>query len=376
VTELKILMLNHEFPPVGGGASPVTFELCRQLVRLGHTVDVVTMHYDNLPRFETVEGVRVFRTPAVRKKPDICYTHELATYYPGAIFKTLGLARKQRYDVIHCHFIVPGAPLAWTVSKCVAIPFLVTCHGSDVPGYNPDRFSLAHSLIRPAWKFLVKRCPVLVSPSKSLKDLVLKNFPKANVRVIPNGIHLDRFGHRAKTRSILMCSRLLPRKGFQYVIEAIGRMKLDWQVNIIGDGPYLAHLKELAAKVETPVKFWGWLDRDDKMFRQLFEESSIFVFPSEAENFPTVLLEAMAAGTAIITSTAGGCPEVVADTGILVEPGDIEAIKEALQQLTQSEELRQRLSEAALSRVQQFSWDCVAGKYLDVYKELINMKSL
>jgi glycosyltransferase involved in cell wall biosynthesis len=172
-----------------------------------------------------------------------------------------------------------------------------------------------------------------------------------------------------------MCSRLLPRKGFQYVIEAIGRMKLDWQVNIIGDGPYLSHLKELAAGVETPVKFWGWLDRGDEMFRRLFEESAIFVFPSEAENFPTVLLEAMAAGTAIITSRAGGCPEVVADSGILVEPGDVGAIKKALEQLTQSDELRQRLSEAALSRVQQFGWGRIAGHYLDVYEELVNKKS-
>ena len=92
--QLKILMLNHEFPPVGGGASPVTFELCRQLVKMGHIVDVVTMHYDKLPRFEKVEGFGVYRTPAIRKRPNICYTHELATYVPARFLRPLALPVK------------------------------------------------------------------------------------------------------------------------------------------------------------------------------------------------------------------------------------------------------------------------------------------
>jgi glycosyltransferase involved in cell wall biosynthesis len=371
MTKLKILMINYEFPPVGGGASPVTFELCKQLVKLGHRVDVVTMRYGNLPRFEVVEGIRVFRTPAVRKRPDICHTHEMATYYPGALFKTLSLARREKYDIIHCHFIVPSSPLAWTVSKFTSIPFLVTCHGSDVPGYNPDRFGKTHTLIRPVWKFLVKRSPLLVSPSESLKKLILSNYPRANVVVIPNGIYPDYFTARSKTKSILMCSRLFPRKGFQYAIRAVSQMQLDWEVNIIGDGPYLADLKALAAQVRMPIKFWGWLDRDDKIFRQLFEESSIFVFPSEAENFPTVLLEAMSAGMAVITSTAGGCPEVVGQAGILVEPGDVEGIKRNLCELIDNEQHRKELSQAALLRAQQFSWQAIAGLYIDLYREVI-----
>jgi glycosyltransferase involved in cell wall biosynthesis len=372
VTKLKVLMINYEFPPVGGGASPVTFELCKQLVKLGHDVDVVTMRYGNLPRFEEFEGIRVFRTPALRRRPDICRTHEMATYYFGAVCKALSFARREKYDIIHCHFIVPGGPLAWTISRFASIPFLVTCHGSDVPGYNPDRFSLVHTLIHPVWRFLVKRSSLLVSPSESLKELILKNYPQANVVVVPNGIYTDCFTARSKTRSILMCSRLFRRKGFQYVIRAISQMQLDWQVNIIGDGPYLADLKALASEVGTPIKFWGWLDRDDKMFRQLFEESSIFVFPSEVENFPTVLLEAMSAGMAVITSNAGGCPEVVGQAGILVEPGDVEGIKRNLCELIDNEQRRRELSQAALKRAQQFSWQTVTGRYIDLYREVID----
>ena len=91
---LKILTLNHEFPPVGGGASPVTFELCRSLVRKDHRVDVVTMRYKDTPKEECIDGINVYRTPALRKQANICHAHELATYLPGALPTSLRLARQ------------------------------------------------------------------------------------------------------------------------------------------------------------------------------------------------------------------------------------------------------------------------------------------
>lgn len=365
-------MLNHEFPPVGGGASPITFELSKQLVQMGHRVDVVTMHYGDLPRFETVDGINIYRTPAFRKRPNICYTHELATYVPGALIKTVRLARREKYDIIHCHFIVPGGPLAWITSKLTGIPFLITCHGTDVPGHNPDRFSMAHKLISPAWRFLARHSPVITSPSGMLRELILKNCPAAKVKIIPNGIHTNQFKPGQKTRSILMCSRMFHFKGFQYVIEAVKDMELDWQVHVVGEGPYLSELKRLAEGSKTPIKFWGWLDKNDQKFYELFNTSSIFIFTSEADNFPTVLLEAMSAGMAIITSTAGGCPEVVGKTGLLVGPRDTEEIRKMLVKLVDSDQLRQQLGQAALKRAQQFNWENIAQQYLNCYSQILN----
>jgi glycosyltransferase involved in cell wall biosynthesis len=364
-------MLNHEFPPVGGGAGQVTFELSKQLVQMGHLVDVVTMHYGDLPRFETSEGVNICRTPAIRKRPDICHTHELATYLPGALIKTVYLARREKYDIIHCHFIVPGGPLAWMTGKITEIPFLITCHGTDVPQHNPDRFESAHKLISPAWRFLARRSPVLVSPSSALKEQILRNCPDAKVEIIPNGIHTSQFKPKEKTKSILMCSRILNFKGFQYAIRAIKETRLGWQVNVVGQGPYLSELRKLAEGSKTPIKFWGRLERTGSKFFELFGKSSIFIFPSGAENFPSVLLEAMAAGMAIITSTAGGCPEVVGEAGLKVQPKDVAGIHSNLQKLTSSDELRHRLAAAALHRVKLFSWEKVAGQYVDCYRRLV-----
>jgi len=146
---------------------------------------------------------------------------------------------------------------------------------------------------------------------------------------------------------------------------------LDWQINIVGEGPYLGELKQLAEGSKPTIKFWGWLDHNDPQLKHLYESNSIFVFPSEAENFPTVLLEAMAAGMAIITSTAGGCPEVVGDAGMLVEPRDTAGIRDNLEKLVSSEKLRQQFAAAAFERVQQFDWKNIASKFVELYKQTI-----
>ena len=310
---MKILMLNYEFPPIGGGAAPVTRELCRQLACEGHAVDVVTMHFRGLPRYEETDGFRIWRTPAIRKRPNICHTHEMVSFLLGAMPRATRLVRENRYDVIHCHFIIPTGPLGWMLSRRFRIPLLITCHGSDVPGYNPDRFGLTHRLIGPAWRFLVRRCQMLVSPSQSLADLIHRHQPNLAVRVIPNGIIESPVVPNQKDKTIVLCSRLLPRKGFQHALAAVHDLDLGWQVEVIGDGPYRGDLERIAAGSKTPVRFHGWLDQRDPRFAELYARGAIFVFPSESENFPSVLLEAMRAGMAIIASNAGGCPEVVGD---------------------------------------------------------------
>ena len=367
---MKILMLNHEFPPVGGGASPVTFELCTQLAAQGHHVDVVTMHYKDTPRFERVNGFNIYRTPAIRKKPNICYPHELATYVPGAFFKTLQLARKNEYDIIHCHFVVPGGILAWLISKLTKIPYIITCHGSDVPGYNPDRFKLIHKLILPLWEFLASRPKLLTTPSQSLKNLLESNMNTLNVEVVPNGILLENFKVETKEKKILMCSRILPRKGFQYALEAVKDIDVDWQIDVVGDGPYLSELKKLAEKVKMPVKFWGWIDRKSEVFYSLYDKASIFVFPSSAESFGMVIAEAMAAGCAIIASDIPAHREVLGDAGLYVPIENSDEIKTKLTELINDKEQMLNLQAKATKEVgEKFAWKTIAEQFEQIYKK-------
>jgi glycosyltransferase involved in cell wall biosynthesis len=259
--------------------------------------------------------------------------------------------------------------VAWLVKRFTGLPYIITAHGSDVPGYNPNRFRLLHVLLKPVWRRVTNDASLIICPSSTIERLIKASNPRACTEVIPNGIELDRFEQQPKVRNrVLAVTRMFERKGVQFLIQALEGMSEDLEVHIVGDGPYLAHVQELASKLKVRVKFWGYLDNDSAELRNLYETASIFVFTSEAENFPIVLLEAMASRAAIITTSGTGCAEVVGDAGVLVPSRDAEAIRAALKRLSADPELVAQLGEAARQRVvAQFGWDRVIEDYLKVY---------
>ena len=367
---MRILMMCYEFPPIGGGGAGVVRGLSAQLVREGHEVDVVTMRYAGLPERELVDGVDVHRVPCVRLSTSWCTMAEQATYLVAAIPYAVRLARQRYYDINHTHFIFPDGVAAMALRSMVGLPYVITSHGSDVPGYNPHRFLLAHRALAPVWQRIVRGAERIVCPSQLQQDLVRRAEPTARTVVIPNGIDEDTaasYGGR-KQRRILIVTRMFERKGIQYFLRALQGMRLEHEVDIVGDGPYLPTLKSLAEELGVDVRFWGWLDRGSEELRQLYDSAEIYVFPSEAENFPLVLLEAMRSGAAIITTRGTGCAEVVGGTGILVEPRSPESIRAALARLTADPALCRRLSRAAQSRVaDNFTWPVVASRYVEGY---------
>ena len=371
---MKILTLSYEFPPLGGGGSKVVKGLAAEFVKKGNEVDVITMAYRDLPRQEVVDGASIRRIPCLRKSVDICQPHEQASYLVRAMPAAIQAGRQKSYDIIHCHFIVPDGLAGLRASSKLGIPVAVTAHGSDVPGYNPDRFKLRHKLIRPAWRRAARAIDRIICPSNYLQDLIQKHEPAARTMAIPNGLDLDKFDARKQLRRrILVVTRMLERKGVQDVIRALAGSDLGCEFHVVGTGPYLQSLVELSKQLKVDAKFHGWLDNDSDELKELFETSSIFVFPSHAENFPLVLLEAMAAGLAIITTNQTGCCEVVGDAAIQVTPGDEQAIRSALEQLASDPEECERLGRRARSRLDaHFSWPAVAQQYLDAFQDIID----
>ena len=370
---MRILTLNYEFPPIGGGGSPVSFELGRELVAQGHEVDVVTMGFNGLPAREVVEGMNVHRVPCIRKRPDICKTHEMASFLLSAMPKVARLTAARRYHVNHTHFIVPTGMLARVAKTWSSLPFVVTVHGSDVPGYNPDRFGMEHRLLAPVWKWIVRGADHVISPSLFLRKLVDERPHGRPVSIIPNGFRYERFrADLPKERRILLVSRMLPRKGVQHLLAALQDLDLrGFGVDIVGDGPYLPTLRQMASEKNLPVRFWGWLDNHSPELKELYERSAIFAFTSEAENFPTVLLEAMAGGQAIVTCDGTGCPEVVGKDALLVPPRRPDRLRDALSRLVRDDGLREDLGRRARVRVEQeFGWQGIAGRHVDLYRQL------
>jgi len=364
---MKILCINYEYPPIGGGGASACKGLAETLVQRGDEVDVVTSGMKGLSEYEEVNGVHVHRVNCVRRHKHYATTSELVSQVFPSYKKAIQLIKKKEYDINHTHFVVPSGLVSYLIKRKTGLPYIITAHGSDVAGYNPDRFRLMHSLIEPLWKMIMRNSSAITAPSRFLGGLIQNKIDRP-VMVIPNGFDLKGITELKKENRILVVTRMFERKGVQILLEALHGMKTDWEVWIVGDGPYLPVLKELANNLDVQVKFFGQIAYD-QIF-QFYMTSKIYIFPSAVENFPVVLLEAMAAGCAVITTTAFGCAEVVGNAAIKVEPGNIGTLRDALITLIKNQQEIEKLSRMGQEQVKKFAWPIVAGEFQKLFSTI------
>lgn len=368
----RLLVLNYEFPPLGGGASPVSYELAKRLSETGdYDIDVVTMGYKGLSAFEQLnEHLRVHRVKCWRSKKEICHPWEQATYLISGYRKCRELLRERQYDVCHCHFIIPTGVLALKLKKEYGLSYVITSHGSDVPGFNTDRFKFLHKFTGPLLRAVCKNAKTITAPSNYLKQLILASIStdhESKTIVIPNGIDTSKFTPQPKKNQIFSSGRLLQRKGFQYLIHAVSDEDIGWEVHIAGDGPMMPELKRLAEKSKTKVVLHGWLDNNGKEYKDLLEQAAIFVLMSESESFGMVIVEAMCAGCVVITTNVSGCAGTVGNAGLLVNPRDSFELRSKLLSVLNNQDQLIELQKLATERVNMlYGWDIVLREYKKV----------
>jgi len=367
---MKILILNYEFPPLGGGASPVGYEIAKRYVQKGYEVDVVTMGYRGLPKEETIDGINIFRVPSLRSRKELCRIHEMLSFVISAIWFLNKRLKKVHYDINHTHFIIPTGIVSLWAKRKFGLDYIITSHGSDVPSYNTDRFTLSHKFSRPILKKVSLNAKKIVSPSRFLKKIMVENIDaklEKRIEVIPNGIDPSVITPKDKVKTIVATGRLLPRKGFQYLIKAVSDEDLGYEVHIFGDGPMMPKLKRMTVVSRTKVILHGWVNNGSEEYRDALGSAAIYCLPSSKENASIALLEGMSAGCAVITSNVSGCPETVGDAGLVVEQKDSRAIKEALISLMTNPEKLKTYQEKARERVMNvFDWDQIINKYINI----------
>lgn len=368
----SLLVLNYEFPPLGGGASPVSYEIALGLSKKGFDIDVVTMGYKNLPKFEEVnKNFRIHRVKCLRSKKEICYPHEQLTYLISGYFKARELIKNNDYKVCHTHFIVPTGLLALILKKQFGLSYVVTSHGSDVPGYNPDRFKFLHKFSKPVLNWINKEANLITTPSAYLKELIQKNIGIYRIKVVPNG-SIDYYNHTILKENIICTTgRLLKRKGIQHLIKAFLDLNLSkWELYIVGDGPYRGKLVETAESSQNII-FTGWLDNKQKKFKTILNKSKIFALLSSKESQGISLIEAMSAKNAIITNNSTACKETISNgNGFLVKREDTENIKEKLLKLIHDETLLKSYMEKSRNRYKKhYAWPIVISKYINLFKQ-------
>jgi glycosyltransferase involved in cell wall biosynthesis len=358
---MRLLTICHEYPPIGGGGATASEILAERLAENDHQVDILTAGMRGLPRREVRRGVTIHRAPSWRRRLHYSTTSELATWIVPALRLGATLARQHDYDLIHCHFIVPGGVVAAILATRFKLPLVLTAHGSDVPGYNPDRFARTHRLIGRGWSRILAASAALTVPSAHLAGL-LASATDRPITIIPNPFE-PLLTQRVEARAdrILVVARLVERKGVQTLLAALEGLATDCEVVVAGDGPYLEPLRALARERAVPTRFLGFVSRAE-LSRQ-YATARIFAFPSIQENFPMVLLEAMAHGCAVVTTNAPGCAEVVGDAALTVPPGDVAALRAAIDRMVADNDLVAELGRRGIERVRCFASARIAAEY-------------
>ena len=302
---MKILVLNYEYPPLGGGGASVCRDLAEEMGRAGHQVTVITMGYHGLPELEQNGNVSVIRVKCLRAKKHSCSSGEAASYVASAIIYLRKHLVNCHYDACHSHFVLPTGLIALWIKKYTGLPFLITADGSDVEGHNTkSSIRLMHRLMRPYWKQIVRQSVGVAVPSEHLMSLARKAVPDGRYILIPNGLRLEEYKTdiEEKKHRILLLGRMRKEKNIETVLKAISRISADewgdWKVEILGDGPERENLEHLAEvlSIQQRVVFRGWVENGTPQYKEALKHAAIFISASRFENCPMAVLEAIASG--------------------------------------------------------------------------------
>jgi len=397
---LKVLMVTSSYPKFPGDVTaPFIESIALAVAARGHDVDVILPHHPELRRGpEEPVGFHAYPyAPSeawnlwgyaqslesdVRLRPEVFL---LAPFVAIALRRAVSQSLlTRRYDVVHAHWVIPNAGLVADVVRAHQTPLVVSLHGSDV--FVAERLRLAGALAERA--FRVAGAVTACSSDLHRRALGLGAWPE-RTHTVPYGVDLDRFrpdpGDDARVRErlgvppgtllVLAPGRLVEKKGFRYLIEAAAQTE-GLHVVIAGDGDLREELTALARERQAPVSLLGNLDRES--LAGALAAADIVAVPSvvdsagNVDGLPNTLLEALAAGRAVVASRVAGIPDVVVDgqNGLLVPEKDPLALAAALRRLSEDPEARARLGAAARrTAVDRLSWAAAAAAFEECYVE-------
>ena len=364
----NILVLNYEFPPLGWWAGPVSYDISKWYVDGGYNVDVVTMWFKGLPEYEVKDWIHIYRVKCWRSKKEVCHPREQLTYLISWYFKIKELLKEKKYDWCHCHFLLPTGILALLLKKKFWLKYIVTSHWSDVPWYNPDRFTFLHKFTPRILKKVINDSDTVVTPSNYLADLIMKNIKWINkvIQIIPNWIDTNRFVPIEKKKIILWTGRLWPLKGFHLLAEAFSEIDDvdEYELHICWDGPLMDKLKEIQKNSKNKIVLHWWIDNKSRKYVELLWKSKIYCLPSVSENGPVGILEWMSSGCSIITTRDTWCVEMAKDVWIFVEP-KVGSIKSQLECLIENDNLCDELwKKSRIKAINNYDKNWIIWKYV------------
>lgn len=364
--------------PTFGGSGVVATELGLGLADKGHNVHFIT--YKRPVRLTTFHANVYFHEVTSMEYP----LFEFAPYETSLASKLVDVVRFEKLDILHVHYAIPHAAVAYMTkqilrSKGILIPIVTTLHGTDITLVGAD------NSFAPVVEFTINESDGVTSVSEQLKKETLENFNiTKDIKVIFNFIDFSRFRKTNKDhfrkaiapegeKILVHISNFRKVKRVEDVIGifAIVSKKVKSKLLLIGDGPERKAMEDLCRNLHLcdEIRFLG----KQEAVEELLAISDLFILPSENESFGLAALEAMACEVPVISSNAGGLPEVNIDgvTGYMCDVGDVEGMATRCLDLLQDEDLLNTFRHNAYLQAQKFDIKTILPQYENYYNEII-----
>ena len=402
-----VVMVTTSFPRFPGDSVGTFMEpIARSVAARGHSVHIVAPWHPLVARPREEHGVQFhfYRYAPVRSLNVFGYAAAMradvslraAAYLAAPLALAQGwrtarkIARRHRATVMHGHWVVPGGITAALAAP--DLPLVVSLHGSDVyvaETLAPARVAARHAFHRAGF---VTAC----SADLATRAIALGADP-SRIETIPYGVDAGRFQPNAAVRRALrreldvgdgmhLCvaaGRLVRKKGFEYLVDAIGATS-GVMLAIAGEGTLADELRARAADAGTTERIRLLGNQTQDRVGELLAAADVICVPSvhddsgNVDGLPNVLLEALASGTPVITTTAGGIGAVVEDgrTALVVPERDSTAIAGALRRVVADPDAARRLGAAGRAEVsERFGWGRAASRFEAAYDRALAFKS-
>jgi L-malate glycosyltransferase len=301
--------------------------------------------------------------------------------FPIILLQLMWFLWSRRIQIVNLHFAIDNFFYFAVCRRLLAIRLVTSLHGSDAfPGGKPSsRYSRA-------FRFLLKASDLIVLPSDAYRRKLLEVFPEVQLRTIfiHNGVDPAQFAssngqsRSDKRRNILCVTHLTELKGIDVLLRASKPLLTnDETLNLIlvGDGPQLGELESLATSlgIRNQIHFVGRKHQTE--VATLLHDCEVFVVPSRAESFSIVVIEAMCCRKPVVATAVGGIPEIIEHevSGILVEPGNPQALAAGMLRVLTNMELKRTLVENGYSRAMEyFCFTRTGAKYETAFASLLH----
>ncbi|MBS1523755.1 MAG: N-acetyl-alpha-D-glucosaminyl L-malate synthase BshA [Bacteroidetes bacterium] len=368
--------------PTFGGSGVVATELGKALADHGHQVHFVT--YNQPARLDFFSENLFYHEVAVSKYP----LFEYPPYELALASRLVDVVRFEKLDILHVHYAIPHASAAFMAKQIlmtygIYIPVVTTLHGTDITLVGKDR------TYQPVVTFSINKSDGVTAVSENLRKDTYDFFEIENeIRVIPNFIDMQRFSLKAKDhfkkaiapageKILIHTSNFRKVKRTMDVIKIFAKVieRIPSKLLMVGDGGERSECEQLARDlgVSDNVRFLGKQDA----IEEILSVSDLFLMPSQSESFGLAALEAMACKVPVVSSNAGGLPELNVDgvTGFLKEIGDIDGMAESAIYILEDENRLKTFKENSLARAKEFDLSIILPVYESYYAEVIEKSS-